>query len=639
MYESKNKTVFFITCRIVAFQLKVEANDSLTLLRRFKTKLPSEVMLLSEEKPTNLPSEVKPTKFASLLAIEILDTLQSVLVKPEDIIVPPTSQDAREVVKATERKSDTDEQSKYLDDLHVTPLAKILVEQTIAAVAQKLGIDIPLERRISDTSQHYVPKKRSIGNVKTLKDIDSKTPATVLMLAVLEAAAKQTGTPFDESLVPKQETSATKKISKTKKSSLEGAATAYGTTSNLSEHGRAKATTSKSGKQPSKVSVSKLKTLTDTGIAEKKSKDFAPKGPKQITHESRPLGETFHVVKESTDAVLTSNRSVSSPHITAEHAGSASPEGRKPERQKKDQEKEAPQQTEDQVTTQEASGAVATKKASGVVTTKKSSGEVTAKKSSDEVTTKESTDKVTTKKSSDEVTTKKASGKVTTKKSSGEVTAKKSSDKVITRKSSGEVMTKKPSDEVTKKASDEVTAKKASDEVTTKKSSDEVITQEAAEVHEDAKDDDDIKKTEPEVTELPKKKSSFFTRVSSFLLSKRSSSKSDKQPAVDADKEKELKDGPDTPLGTSKSEEGRSSVIKFTEQTSSPQLAEPSSVTESSVIKSTEQTSSPQLAGPSSVTESIERVTPTRSSELIKKMVKDQISRICTMLRLNMPRK
>ena len=62
---------------------------------------------------------MKPTKFASLLAVEILDTLQNVLVKPEDIIVPATSQDT----SAAEKKLDTDkeEKSKDLDDLHVTP--------------------------------------------------------------------------------------------------------------------------------------------------------------------------------------------------------------------------------------------------------------------------------------------------------------------------------------------------------------------------------------------------------------------------------------------------------------------------------------------------------------------------------------
>ena len=60
----------------------------------------------------------------------------------------------------------------------------------MATVAQKLGIDVQIERKVSDTAHHCVPKKKSIGTVKTLKDIDYKTPATVLMLAVLEAAAK-----------------------------------------------------------------------------------------------------------------------------------------------------------------------------------------------------------------------------------------------------------------------------------------------------------------------------------------------------------------------------------------------------------------------------------------------------------------
>ncbi len=185
-------------------------HDSLTLLHE---KQPSDPRPRTPE-PTEsnegkIKPDPKPTKFASLLAGEILTTLENVLHR--EIGKPPISVDEAEkqltdlvegldagLLGAKTLPDDSDkENAPKLDpsDLQVTPLAKILVEKAVVSVASKLGVEVPPEQQVTVAPVH-IPARKNVGNLKSLKPSSDKTPATALMLAILEAAAKQTGTPF-----------------------------------------------------------------------------------------------------------------------------------------------------------------------------------------------------------------------------------------------------------------------------------------------------------------------------------------------------------------------------------------------------------------------------------------------------------
>ena len=555
---------------------KIEANDSLTLLRRSKMQM---------------TAEVKPTKFASLLATEILATLQNVLVKAEDIIIQVKSDDAvppsGTSSETNEKKTSVGEENKSKDlyDLHVTPLAKILVEQAVVTIAEKLGITIPLKRQTSDTSQHNIPLKKNIGNIKSLKEIDLKTPATILTLAVLEAAAKQTGTPFDKSLhCQKQEAQTYKKFSQTKKTSLESAASTYGAASKRSGHGRVKTVSSYGNRMmPNAVSgnfspaaektfnklstptsrvqnwqskggvsksmcgsnavgsrefskpnagyISKSKPSQQESVIEKKSEELTRKRDKQLLPGPGALSEIFHVDKELTGSLMrlgTDNRSVSSPQLTGDHAG---------------------------CTTQHVQETDVRDEESGMENETLNETHVNVN----------------------------------------------NEDKAL----------KRQRDHVESHDTDKIC------EGTTK-------------------DAENIKKTEPEQSELPEKRSSFFSRVSSFLLSKRGFIKSDRSSSSDqegtailmeevgrgfdktvddnaADTSTGEKDIPTTPLMPSKSEENKSKIMKIADEElsnriSSPQLTSSAKIQKDSTAK--------------------QKAVQIRSSQVINQIVRDQINRI-----------
>ncbi len=142
-----------------------------------------------------------PSRFASLLATEILITLEDVLMKPGKTRAQ-TADITRlgrknHVFHLSQRSKSADSRVKS----HVTPFAKILVEQAVVNVAQQLQVRLPGENKRPETLMQPpgVPSK-NVGNVKSLTAINSKSPVSVLTMTVLESAANQTGTPFDQTL-------------------------------------------------------------------------------------------------------------------------------------------------------------------------------------------------------------------------------------------------------------------------------------------------------------------------------------------------------------------------------------------------------------------------------------------------------
>ena len=281
----------------------MEANDSLTLLRRSQA---------------HIAPEVQPTKFSSLLATEILTTLEDVLVKSDETISSEREDLNLTFAESSEPKSVNEKKSRDLDDVHITPLAKILVEQAVAAVAKKLGISVNIGKQAALSSQHHIPIKKSSGNIKALKDIDSKTPATVLTLSVLEAAAKQTGTSLNQlAHAESQDKSSSRKVSKTKKSSLEKAEDAYGSSSKIKtrKSSEGKGGVIKHAITSKEKSLSKSKRGPQT--VSKPSKDIKSKQEMPATPGSASLSESCNVGKEIPDSVarLSTDRSISSPHL------------------------------------------------------------------------------------------------------------------------------------------------------------------------------------------------------------------------------------------------------------------------------------------------------------------------------------
>ena len=282
--------------------------------------------------------ELQPTKFSSLLATEILTTLEDILVKSDETISSKKEDINITSAESSEHKSVNEKKSSDLDDVHITPLAKILVEQAVAAVAKKLGINMNIKKQASLGSQHHIPIKKSSGNIKALKDIDSKTPATVLTLSVLEAAAKQTGTSLNQLIhAESQDKSSGRKVSKTKKSSLEKAEDAYGSSSKI------KIRKSSDGKVGAikRTITSKEKSLSKSKrgpqAVSKPSKDIKSKQEMPVTPGSASLSETCNVGKEIPDSIarLSTDRSISSPHLIGSQA--TTPQAQEQGRIKEDQ--------------------------------------------------------------------------------------------------------------------------------------------------------------------------------------------------------------------------------------------------------------------------------------------------------------
>ena len=523
----------------------MEANDSLTLLRRSQA---------------HIAPEVQPTKFSSLLATEILTTLEDVLVKSDETISSEREDLNLTFAESSEHKSVNEKKSRDLDDVHITPLAKILVEQAVAAVAKKLGISVNIGKQTTLSSQHHIPIKKSSGNIKALKDIDSKTPATVLTLSVLEAAAKQTGTSLNQLVhAESQDKSSSRKFSKTKKSSLEKAEDAYGSSSKIKtrKSSEGKGGVIKHAITSKEKSLSKSKRGPQT--VSKPSKDIKSKQPMPATPGSASLSESCNVGKEIPDSVarLSTDRSISSPHLIG--GQSTTPQMQEKGKIKKDQDKSA----EDLIGQLQ----------------KQDSGQ----------------------------TIQELQGKDIELKKSGQSTQEVQEDQDIAKKDSEQPIPQFPEQgEITKEPGQTM---------------EQLQEQDKADVPKSQLQETEEEKMQKDEQVSMQKRSSFFSRVSSFLLSKRGSSKSDKsskseqetkQPESDVgddvsqEKQDDIQKRSITPLNMSKSEQGKVELFEPLKNISSPEVAHPSvSEKENNVIRMT-----------------------TSSSQLINQLVRDEVSRI-----------
>ena len=515
----------------------MEANDSLTLLRRSRTQI---------------TPELQPTKFSSLLATEILTTLEDILVKSDETISSKKEDVTITSAESSERKSVNEKKSNDLNDVHITPLAKILVEQAVAAVAKKLGINMNIGKGASLSSHHHIPIKKSSGNIKALKDIDSKTPATVLTLSVLEAAAKQTGTSLNQLIhAESQDKSTGRKISKTKKSSLERAEDAYGSSSKIKIR---KSSDGKVGAMKHTV-TSKEKSLSKTKrgpqTVSKPSKDIKSKQEMPTTPGSASLSETCNVGKEIPDSIarLSTDRSISSPHLIGSQATTP-------------QVQEQGNIKEDQVEVTEDVRLEWQKQDTAAKVLEQPISEV-----------------------KDELT-----------------------------KDSGQTIQELQEQDKEAKESGQTTKELQDQEDKT-----DIPTSLLQETDEEKMQKDELVDGDEGV---PKKKSSFFSRVSSFLLAKRGSSKSDKSPKSEGENKQ-----PDTIVGDNiGSQEKQDDKQK---RTITPLNMSKSDQDKVETVKPLKNISSPEVTHPS-VTEKENNVnrTTTSSSQLLNQLVGDEVSRI-----------
>ena len=537
-------------------------------------------MTLLRRSQAHIAPEVQPTKFSSLLATEILTTLEDVLVKSDETISSEREDLNLTFAESSEPKSVNEKKSRDLDDVHITPLAKILVEQAVAAVAKKLGISVNIGKQAALSSQHHIPIKKSSGNIKALKDIDSKTPATVLTLSVLEAAAKQTGTSLNQLVhAESHDKSSSRKVSKTKKSSLEKAEDAYGSSSKIKtrKSSEGKGGVIKHAITSKEKSLSKSKRGPQT--VSKPSKDIKSKQEMPATPGSASLSESCNVGKEIPDSVarLSTDRSVSSPHLIG--GQSTTPQMQEKGKIKKGQDKSA-EDLRGQLEKQDSE-------------TKDLGQPITELK--DEVP-----------KDSGQ-TIQELQGKDKEPKKSGQSTQEVQEDQDIAKKDSEQPISQFPEQgEITKEPGQTMEQLQEQDKADIPKS-------QLQETEEKMQKDEQVSM---------QKRSSFFSRVSSFLLSKRGSSKSDKsskseqeakQPESDVgddvvsqEKQDDIQKRSITPLNMSKSEQGKVELFEPLKNVSSPEVAHPSvSEKENNVIRMT-----------------------TSSSQLINQLVRDEVSRI-----------